>query len=134
MECRNIKPVDLLKNKIYFNPLLFSKPTAREKLNLEEREFPINIGYPYLMQDQITITWDTLWNIDSIIMPPDDSLDFDFGTLKKISKSNENSIEITFEKTYKDYSIPVDRFPDYKIYCDKLKKLSSKHIKLVQSE
>ena len=50
------------------------------------------------------------------------------------SKTNDNSVEINFEKSYNNYSIGIEQFDEYQIFCDKLKKLNSEYFKLIKSE
>ncbi len=131
INARGNKQIDKIGNKLYFNPFIFNKPNSLEKLDLTDREYPIRVYYPYLEQDIMTIEWDTLFSVDSIIVPDDDSLIFDFGSIKRSSEIKDNSIEINFEKAYHNYSIEIEQFPNFQLFCDKLKKFSSKHIKLI---
>ncbi len=125
-------------NSLYCNPFIFSGLSRREKEDLTDREVPLDLVYPSLTTDIVTIIWDSTLAVDSVSIPKNDSLSFPFGELgysaSKFADGGQDSVQIEFSKSHGLYSVPPESFPDFETYRKKYKKLLKKHVKLYLSD
>lgn len=127
---RSKKEVDKLGPNLYVDPFLFNKPGGRETLDLEGRRYPIKVIYPYAEIDTVVVTWDATHQFSQFKLPSNDSLVASFGHLKTNSTADTVSIMTTFDKAYYNYQIDPNEFEELAGFNQKLKDVTSKHIKL----
>ena len=132
IEARFIKPFRKIGSKLYVNPYMFYSATEVETTILDERSIPVNLGYPKMIVDSVTVRWHSEINIDSIVVPDSDSLTFAFGNIKTDSEIKDGIVFINTEKSYFDYQIDPDYFENFSIFRKKVKNIYSQHIKLLK--
>jgi hypothetical protein len=71
--------------------------------------------------------------MDSIEIPPSDSLVYDFGKIVVQASNSESGIQINLEKDCFGYVILPDQFEEFERFCDQIRKVSDQYIKIYQS-
>lgn len=124
------KKVDELNHVIYINPNLLETLGSSETLDLDERGIPVDWGYPYTLQDNIVIAWDSSLVFDSIYIPPDDSVEFALARASCRIINETDSILVSLSSSFFEYALPVEQFDNFKKYRDAKKAMLSRYIKL----
>ncbi|MEE9443986.1 MAG: DUF3857 domain-containing protein [candidate division Zixibacteria bacterium] len=130
IKARTAKKLDKIGKKIYCPSLIFGQLSGFEKVDMEDREYPINLFYPDMEKDSIIITWDKVFDLESISTPPSDNVSFSFGGYRLNSESGDSLVAVNFEKSCEAYMIKIDEFTDYAFYIDKLKNIYKQYVKL----
>jgi hypothetical protein len=129
LEAIRNRPSDTINEIIYLEFDPFESMSSYESLNLKDRSVPINLGYPFLKEQNIIIKWDSLLALDSIVVPTDDSAIYDFGEMHCRFERANDSVTVYISRSYKDYILPVDNFSEFSAFRDKLRSTSNKFIK-----
>ncbi len=126
-----IRPADKIAGRIYFSPFFLDEISDRERVRLEDRPYPIDLLYPHLEQDIVTIRWDSTLAIDSVIAPPSDSLETEIGWLKCITSVEDNHATVDYSQAYTVYMVDVNQFDTFDKFRRKTKGVIDGHIKLI---
>ena len=124
------KKVDELNHVVYINPNLLETLGSSETLTLKGREIPVDWGYPFTMQDNIIITWDSSLVFDSVYIPPDDSVECAPAKASCRIMNETDSIVVSLSSSFFDYLLPVEQFDNFEKYRDAKKAMLSRYIKL----
>ena len=100
---------------------------------LNNREHPLYMYYPDLVEDFIDVSWDESLAIDSVILPSDDSLTASFGRLSHTSALAGNRVSVSMSVAYSKYHIEVDDFAEFEDFKSKIKSISNSYVKLLSS-
>ena len=129
MRARGTKPLRKIGVTIYADPFLLNPLSDLEEVITVEREFDLNLYYPRLTTDHITITWDSTLSFDSVAIPVTDSAFFDNGKVVLQSSRQDSKVTLTTEKSYNSYEIGVTQLAAFEDFRDKMKKLKSQRVK-----
>jgi transglutaminase-like putative cysteine protease len=120
---------DIIGDKIYFSPLFFLK-TTENPFKLEEREFPVDFGYPSETSYMVNISIPEGYKIESLpetsaFMMPDDLGVYSF----KILQSG-NNIQLTINSQTKQPIIGAQYYGSLKAYYTELVEKENEQIVL----
>jgi len=118
---------------VYCNPLMFAKLSRRESVDVTGRTAPLYLRYPSIIEDAITLAWDSSLHVDSVSVPDDDSLSFSFGAFVHTSTSfsqDVDSVSVSIRKERSAYTVYPADFPNYASYQSAVDKLVNGHLKL----
>ena len=130
IEAKGIKKVDKIGKKWYINPYLFFREKNITKVKTSDRKYPINFSYPYQVIDSITIQIDTSLQVDSVKFIKPDTIETSFNFFATKAKQVDNLFYCIVTKDLKTYQVNPDQFLEYEMYYQRLKKITSKYIKL----
>lgn len=124
------KKVDELNNVIYLSPNILETLGSSETLDLDGRDIAVDWGYPYIFRENIVITWDTLLDLDSIYIPPNDSVEFALGKSSCRIQNALDTVKVSLSSVFTDYILPVEQFENFENYRSRKKEMLSSYIKL----
>lgn len=127
------KPARQIGATLYCSPFILNKLTSYEQAKLDEREYPLNLYYPESYSDYITLTWDSALGVDSVVVPPGDSLTYDFAEVRLRTALVSDTAHIELHKKHFAYQVDVEQFDDFLAFRKKLKKLCRGHVKFIGS-
>ncbi|MEW5924566.1 MAG: DUF3857 domain-containing protein [Candidatus Zixiibacteriota bacterium] len=130
MQLSGNKKVDELNHVVYINPNLLETLGSSETLNLDGRDIPVDWGYPYTLQDNIIIAWDSSLVFDSIYIPPDDAVECALAKASCHIINATDSIIVSLSSSFFDYVLPVEQFDNFEKYRDTKKAILSRYIRL----
>ncbi|UCG61382.1 MAG: DUF3857 domain-containing protein [Candidatus Zixiibacteriota bacterium] len=129
IEAETIKPVRSIGSVTYFDPFVMSTLSDLEEETLSKRKFSLNLYYPKLWEEHMTVCWDESLAPDSIILPDDDSLDFLCGWFSLQTSREGSELSIKVRKVYDTFTISPDEFEDFDQYRRKVKKALGQPVK-----
>ncbi len=129
IKAETIKPLREISSVVYFDPFIMSTLSDLEEEPLSSRQFSLNMYYPRLGEDRITVTWDESLAPDSIVLPSGDSLDFSCGWFRLAASQEGSELSIRLRKAYDTCVISPDQFEDFDQYRRKVKKALSQAVK-----
>ncbi|MCO6148183.1 DUF3857 domain-containing protein [Flavobacterium sp. NRK1] len=96
---------DVIGDKIYFNPLLFFTATENP-FKQEEREYPIDFGYPWQDRYMINITLPEGYVVESLPKPVSVVMEENIGSFKYnvVSQNNSVQVSVLFDVNYANVS------------------------------
>ena len=112
---------------------MFDKLRRRESVDVTGRTAPLYLRYPSIIEDAITLAWDSSLHVDSVSVPDDDSLSFSFGAFVHTSTSfsqDVDSVSVSIRKERSAYTVYPADFPNYASYQSAVDKLVNGHLKL----
>lgn len=124
------KPARRIGEVVYFNPFLVIGLNGIEQTDLSERIYPLNMVYPEVERDIITVKWDSLVGIDSVFVPPADSLSYTWGHFTIQADLEADSIRCEVEKACYQFTVDTTYFDEFVDYREGVKRALSRHIKL----
>lgn len=127
---RFLKKPRKLGGSIYLDPYLYGGLSRLERVDIESREYGLDLYYPELEEDSITVVWSESLEVDSVILPGNDSLLASFGEIIHVATQSDRSVSILLRKEYSAYQIEVEEFEAFKEFRRKFKDITSSHIKL----
>lgn len=130
IKAKGKKKIDKIGKKWYINPYLFFREKNITKVKTEDRKYPIKFSYPNRIIDSIVIKIDTLLHVDSVHFIKPDSIETSFNFFTTYGKQVDNSFYCIVTKGLKTYQVNQDQFLEYELYYQRMKKITSKHIKL----
>lgn len=136
VKARVKRPAKRISSTIYCDPFLLNGLGALEREDLSERTVPLNLYYPELMEDKITVVWDSSLAVDSVIAPTEDSVVTSITSYRYTADTPDHksdSIMLSFVREYRDYMVPVNQFPEFERFRDGAKRLSAQKLKLITS-
>ncbi|MCP4685490.1 MAG: DUF3857 and transglutaminase domain-containing protein [bacterium] len=131
MQATGIKPLRKIGATLYCGPFVLDEMDGFERTDLDDREFPLYLYYPELMQSNITITWDSSLAADSIVLPEDDSLSYPFGELRVDSRRSGDTVYVEFVKAYHAYELAVEQFADFEIFRERNRDIIRRYAKFM---
>jgi hypothetical protein len=126
-----IRPADKIGARIYFNPFFMDEISDRERVGLEERPYPVDFLYPHLEHDSVSVRWDSALAIDSVIVPPSDSLETAIAWLKCITSIEKDHAIVDYSRAYTVYMADVNQFDAFDTFRRKKKEVIDGHLKLI---
>ncbi|MBU0984064.1 MAG: hypothetical protein KKA42_09355, partial [candidate division Zixibacteria bacterium] len=129
--CESVKPVRKLGSTVYCEPFFAEGLASFEDEDLTDRVFPLNTYYPDRNTTTIVVTWDSSLAADSICLPPDDSVSFDFGGFSCRSELTADTVRIALEKTCRTYQIMPERFDEFDEFRDRLDAMIKTRLKFI---
>lgn len=127
------RPLKKIGSRIYCSPFLFNRLSGMEKEPLDDRFCGINLFYPDQHLDRITVTWDSALQVESVVVPMDDSCAFASSEFTLSVSPFADSVRVNLRRASTAYEVPVEQFDRFVEYRDRLKNLLKQHIKLVTS-
>ncbi len=131
IEAQTLKPARRIGKTVYFDPFIFNELTRLEKTDVTDREYPLNMFYPELIEDSIVVRWQNSLAPDSVFAPEGDSLVFACGSFSLCSSTDSAEIRLFASKAYDTYSIEPEQFEDFAAYRTRMKEAFSQHVKLL---
>jgi hypothetical protein len=92
------KDVEIINDKIYLSPLLFLTPN-KNPFNQEEREYPVDFGYPFESKIYINIEIPQGYKIEYLPKNSKLSTGDNIGAFSYIIESSTNKIQLIITKT-----------------------------------
>jgi hypothetical protein len=95
---KTYKDVEIINDKIYLSPLLFLTPN-KNPFNQEEREYPVDFGYPFESKIYINIEIPQGYKIEYLPKNSKLSTGDNIGAFSYIIESSTNKIQLIITKT-----------------------------------
>jgi len=125
------RPLKPIGNKLYLDPLIFNTGFGDADSMDANRIRPLNLNYPWYDMDSVIITYDADLEIDSIILPQNDSAENRFAYYSLESSIKNDTVFMVISYAHKTSQIMPEEFAEYNDY----KKYSEKQfIKFVLSK
>jgi len=134
IKATRFKILDVVGDKTYCSPFVLSTLYGNDNEKVKDREYSLDMGYPDLIIDTISINWDENILPDSVIGPTNKLLSYDFAEANLKCHVDDNLVRVIFHKATKVYTIEPDYFEEFTKYQKQLRKLFNKTIKLVNSK
>ncbi|RME28314.1 MAG: hypothetical protein D6800_04040 [Candidatus Zixiibacteriota bacterium] len=115
---------------LYVRPYFFKPSLPFDRVDTDERPYPIDLFFPGTIQSTVTITWDTTLAVDSVGLPVPDSITTAFGAFHVSASSGPGKITYTYEKRYTAYQVDTTEFADYAVWQKRLKQAADNRAKL----
>ncbi len=131
MTTESIKPVRKLGSTLYCSPYFMKGTSGFEDEVLSDRTLPLNAYYPDMGTTIVNVTWDSSLAVDSICLPPDDSVAFDFGAVSCRSERKGDTVQFVLQKSCRVYLVTPERFEDFATYRDRFKDMTKGRLKLI---
>jgi len=128
---RTTRPARRLGEVVYFNPFLQCGLNSIETTDLSERASPLYMVYPELVQDTITVRWDSL-SVDSVSIPDDDSISYACGHFILKTAREPDGVRCEIAKACYAFSVDTAYFDEFKKYRGHVKKTLDQYVKLVE--
>lgn len=129
VDAKLYRPARLIGDKVYCNPFSLAALGKLEMTRLKNRTFPLHRYYPSKQIDIISVSWDDALNVDSVLLPGEESLDYSNGSFTFRSFDEGTRFEI--ERKNYAYVLEVADFADYETYRKKIKKALAQPVTLV---
>ncbi len=117
-------------NRIFFKPNIMEKRNTAPK-NITERKSPVRFVFPYLDKDSVYCKIPEGYKIEAI--PGEINLESSFGKFSvKTNLINENTILYTRELKIDEYSIPAEKYSEYRSFFSEVVKSDKSQIVFVK--
>ena len=123
------KPLDRVQNVFYLEPFIFESLSDMEQMDISKRNVPIDRDFPHLEEHIVKITWDSTMDLDSIILPPSDSIDFPGGRVNVSFEKRSDSIMAHLVELSNGELIEVSDFAAFDAYRTGMRNLLTRQIK-----
>jgi hypothetical protein len=123
------KPLDQIQNVLYMEPFIFESLSDMEQMDISKRNIPIDQGFPRLKEHIVKITWDSATALDSIILPPSDSVSFPGGKVKVTFEKKSDLITAHLVGLYNGELIAVSDFATFDTYRAGLRNILTRQVK-----
>jgi hypothetical protein len=130
LEAATLRPFRRIGALVYVDPFWFSDLSRIEKVDLSQRDVALNVYYPELLEDRVTVQWDTSLAVDSVTVPSDADVSFSLGNFSLRALTEAHTIRVFSAKSCHAYQIEPDQFDAFTAYRDGIKEALSKPLKL----
>jgi len=124
------KPLQNINNIAFLPTNIKCRELAFESLDLSNRKGPVYYSYPisYMSSYEIIVSPD--FQIDSLYIPENENIDFEFGSYNKQYHIKNDTISVHSSQVYKTNMILTEFVNSYDSYLKKKRKINEKNIKL----
>ena len=130
LKANSKRKIDLINRTYFIQPNIMVYENVFDFVDTVDREVPIYLGIPDQREHYIEIIPDSSIRIDSILIPPNDSIMYDFGEVHCYYEKLEDRIIIKTTKKYNHYSIPKSEFSNFEQFRKESRKLLLNSIKI----
>ncbi len=123
------KPAEHLGQVYYINPNLYGFGRYLESLELNKRTTPLDNDYPNSRIHEITFRWDSTLAVDSLAVPSDEVLEYDFARLDLTYSRNGSEAKAVLHTEMKGYYISADKMPELAEFRSRCLNLLSRPVK-----
>lgn len=116
-------------NTLYVSPLLFSLRSTIDEIDFDTRTIPIDLQDRSESHSELAITWDLSLNVDSIVAPPDSSLDCSFANWHRTTITNDTTVIVSYYNAYSNNLVPVDKFAEFQEYLEDWRETNNSRVK-----
>lgn len=106
------RPVDCLKGACYVNAAVYRDPVDPSVLHPASRRYPVNLGYPRLTRDEVTVSWKGAAAAVEVV-PPADSLECAHGYWRRDIDQGAEELKITMNSECREKEIDLDRLSSF---------------------
>ena len=106
---------EIIGGKIYLKPLLFFTDVKNPFVQ-ENREFPIDYGFPFLEKYTINISIPEGYKVEQLPAPAVITMDDNLGSFKFMTTSSESSIQLAISHEINAAIVPSDYYSVIKSY------------------
>lgn len=123
------KSLDRIQNVLYMEPFIFESLSDMNQMDISKRNIPIDQGFARLKEHIVKIRWDPGMILDSIIVPPSDSIGFPGGNIKVSFEKKSDSITAHLLGSFNGELIGVSDFAAFDAYRAGLRNILTRQVK-----
>ncbi len=130
LKAKRRQKIDFFNKTFFIQPGIIETENIFDFIDTLERKTPINLGIPWQKEHYIEIIADSSLNIDSVAIPSNDSVMYDFADISCCYEKLGNRLSIKTVKKSNQYTLPVSDLGNYERFRKKSRELLLNSIKI----
>lgn len=123
------RPIREIRGTKYVKPFVFSRLGRYERLDLEDRDDPVDLYCPELEHDIVTISWDSTLPEQPVELPLDTTMTCDLGVLSLKSERSTDTVRLELRRGYNTDIVPPEQFGQFVAFRDLYRELLNNRVK-----